>query len=454
MQYKPHKYQEYATRFILEHLIAAVFLDCGMGKTALTLDAIWQLMYDRFEIGKVLIVAPLRVAKFSWPGEIEKFFSGKLTYSVVVGTAKQRTAALKKDADIYIIGRDCLTWLIEKSGMPFCYSMVVLDELSSFKNWQSKRFKSLMKVRPQIERIVGLTGTPTGSGGYMDLFGEFKVLDMGERLGRFIGQYRTWYFRPLATNGQIVYSYGLLPGAEEQINEKIKDITVSFTAADHLDMPELMTTEYPVYLDEKERKAYDEMKEELILQTDEGEVTAGNAAALSNKLIQLASGAVYLDDGTTAEVHQKKLDALEDILEAALVSGPVMVVYWFKSDKERIAQRLSEKKVPFEFLESDESIEKWNRGEIPVCLGHPMSMGHGLNLQGSGAHTMVVFSNFYSVELYQQVVARLWRQGQTSKTVSVIHIVTKGTIDERIMKALSDGQMTQAALIEAVKAQY
>ncbi len=453
MRYEPHEYQKFASDFILKHPIAAIFLDCGMGKTSLTLLAILFLL-DSFIIHKVLIIAPLRVALHTWKDEIEKWDDFKsLRYSVAVGTAKERIEALKADADIYIINRENIPWLVEKIGVPFDFDMVVLDELSSFKNWQSKRFKALMKVRPNVKRIIGLTGTPTGSGGYMDLFGEFKVLDMGQRLGRFIGQYRSWYFRPLATNGQIVYSYGLLPGAEQQINEKISDITISMSAVDHLDMPDKLSTTYPVYLDEKEKRTYEEMKDDLILQTDGGEVTAANAAALSNKLSQLSNGSIYLDDGTTVEIHQKKLDALDDIIEAAL-GHPIMLVYWFKADRERIAERLTKNNIDFEFLDSEESIKRWNEGNLPVALAHPMSSGHGLNLQESGSNTMVFFGIPWSVELYQQTVARLWRQGQKHRTVSIIHIVTKGTIDERIMKALDNGNTTQQALIEAVKAQF
>ncbi len=248
MKYKPHSYQRYAIDFILAHPIAAILLDMGMGKTSLTLMAI-LLLLDSFEAQKILIVAPLRVAKHTWKAEIEKWDEFKsLRYSIVVGTAKERVSALKADADIYIINRENIPWLIEKSGVPFDFDMVVLDELSSFKSHTAARHKALMKVRPKVKRIIGLTGTPTGSGGYMDLFGEYKVLDMGQRLGRFIGQYRSWYFRPLATNGHIVYSYGLLPGAEDLINEKIKDITVALSAVDHLDMPEKISTTYPVYI--------------------------------------------------------------------------------------------------------------------------------------------------------------------------------------------------------------
>ena len=453
MKYKPHNYQQYAIDFILKNPVAAIFLDMGMGKTSLTLMAILHLLFDSFEIGKVLIIAPLRVAKHTWADEIAKWDEfGILRYSIAVGTAAERLAALKKDADIYIINRENVPWLVEKSGVPFDFDMVVIDELSSFKNSQAKRFKSLMKVRPKVSRIVGLTGTPTGSGGYMDLFAEFKVLDMGERLGRFIGQYRLNYFRPAATNGQIVYSYSLLPGAEDAINRKISDITISMKAIDHLDMPELISTEYPVYMSDSEKKSYEILKKELILDTSEGEITAANAAALSGKLTQMANGAVYADDESVVQIHDRKIDALEDIIEAA-VGKPVMVVYWYRHDKQRISDGLKKMGIPFECLDSDASIEKWNQGKLPVALCHPASSGHGLNLQESGSNTMVFFGIPWSLELYQQTVARLWRQGQQNSTVTIIHIVTKGTIDERIMKALSDKNMTQAALIDAVKAQ-
>ena len=308
MKYNPHNYQKYAIDFILEHPIAAILLDMGMGKTSIVLTAIMELIYDRFEVNKVLIIGPLRVARTTWPEEIKKWEHLKgLRYSVVVGTAAERKAALKDDADVYIINRENVPWLIEQSGMPFDYDMVVIDELSSFKSWQSKRFRSLMKVRPQVKRIVGLTGTPS-SNGLMDLFAEFKVLDMGKRLGRFIGQYREWYFKPDRMNGPIVYTYKLLPGAEEAIYKKISDITISMKGTDYLDMPELISTEYKVYLDEEEKAKYQALKEELVLQLPGGEVTAANAASLSGKLSQLANGAIYDDDGSVNIFHQKKLD--------------------------------------------------------------------------------------------------------------------------------------------------
>ena len=281
MKYNPHEYQKYAIEFIKEHPIAAILLDMGMGKTSIVLSALNELMYDSFEVTKVLIIAPLRVARNTWSDEIKKWdHLNGIRYSIAVGTAAERLAALKEDADIYIINRENVPWLIEESGLPFDYDLVVVDELSSFKNWQAKRFKALMKVRPKIRRIVGLTGTPS-SNGLMDLFAEFKVLDMGERLGRFISQYRVNYFKPDRMNGPIVYTYKLLPGAEERIYDKISDITISMKATDYLDMPELLSTEYRVYLDEDEREKYEEMKDELVLQLPGGEITAANAASLS-----------------------------------------------------------------------------------------------------------------------------------------------------------------------------
>lgn len=449
MKYNPHNYQKYAIDFILEHPIAAILLDMGMGKTSIVLTAIMELIYDRFEVNKVLIIGPLRVARTTWPEEIKKWEHLKgLRYSVVVGTAAERKAALKADADVYIINRENVPWLIEQSGMPFDYDMVVIDELSSFKSWQSKRFRSLMKVRPQVKRIVGLTGTPS-SNGLMDLFAEFKVLDMGKRLGRFIGQYREWYFKPDRMNGPIVYTYKLLPGAEEAIYEKISDITISMKGTDYLDMPKLISTEYKVYLDEEEKAKYQALKEELVLQLPGGEVTAANAASLSGKLSQLANGAIYDDDGSVNVLHQKKLDGLEDLIESAN-GKPVLVAYWFKHDLSRITERLSQLGIHYEKLDSDASIQRWNKGQIDVGLIHPQSAGHGLNLQ-SGGNIMIWFGITWSLELYQQTVARLWRQGQTEKTVSVIHIVTDGTVDERILKALEAKDLTQSALIDAVK---
>lgn len=451
MKYNPHDYQRYATEYIESHPEAAVFLDMGLGKTSITLTALNNLLFDYFDVHRILVVAPLRVARNTWSDEIEKWeHLHNLTFAIAVGTEKERLEALRKQADITMINRENLQWLIEKSGQPFEFDMIVIDELSSFKNHQAKRFKALMKVRPKVKRIVGLTGTPS-SNGLMDLFAEFKILDMGMRLGRFIGQYRNTYFKPDKVNGPIVYSYKPLPGAEDAIYEKISDITISMKAADHLKMPKLVNTKYMVHLSEKEKKKYGDMKAELVLALPEGEITAANAASLSGKLSQMANGAVYADDESILPIHDKKLDALEDIIESAN-GKPILIAYWFKHDLMRIEQRLTEKKIPFQKLDSDASMKKWNRGELPVALIHPASAGHGLNLQ-SGGSTIVWFGITWSLELYQQTVARLYRQGQTSGTVTVIHILTEGTVDEKIMKALADKDSTQSALIDAVKAE-
>lgn len=451
MEYKPHDYQKYATEFIVTHPVAAVILQMGLGKTVCTLDAINQLMYDSFEIRKVLVIAPLRVAKVTWSDEIRKWRNlSHLRYSIVVGTEKERVAALNADADIYIINRENVQWLVEKSGVPFEYDMVVIDELSSFKNWNSKRFKAFMKVRPRVKRVVGLTGTPSPNG-MMDLFAQFKCLDMGARLGRFITQYRNCYFVPDRMNGQIVYSYRLRPGAEKQIYDKISDITISMKALDHLKMPELIENRYPVYMDEKEAAMYDELRSDLILPYKEDEaITAANAAALSGKLCQMANGAVYSEGGDTVHIHDRKLEALEDIIEAA--QGPILLCYWFKHDLERIEKKLQELKVSFDRITTEDSIRKWNAGKLDVGLIHPASAGHGLNLQ-QGGNVIVWFGLTWSLELYQQTNARLWRQGQSNKTVVVQHIVTAGTIDEDILDALTSKDASQNRLINAVKAQ-
>lgn len=450
MKYEPHDYQVYASEYIKEHDAAAVFLECGLGKTSITLTAICDLMFDSFEIHKVLIIGPIRVVTMSWPDELRKWdHLSALRYSVAAGTEGERLAALKADADLYLINRENVQWLVEKSGLPFDYDMVVVDELSSFKNWQAKRFKALMKVRPKVKRIVGLTGTPS-SNGLMDLFAEYKLLDMGQRLGRFIGQYRSRYFMPDKTNGHVVYSYKLLPGAEEAIYDRISDITISMKSADHLKMPELVNSRYMVHLDEPELVKYERMKRDLLLQLPEGEVTAANAAALSGKLSQMANGAVYSDDGAYETIHDRKLDALEDLIEAAN-GKPVLAAYWYQHDLERIQERLSELKVGCARLDKEHNIRRWNEGEIPVGLIHPASAGHGLNLQ-SGGNILVWFGLTWSLELYQQTVARLWRQGQ-KETVSVIHILAAKTIDEQIMRALETKDHTQKALIDAVKAE-
>ena len=446
MKYVPHDYQQYATEYIKSHPVAAVLLDMGLGKTAISLTALLDLLFDSFEAHRILVIAPLRVARDTWPAEIEKWdHLNMLTYSVAVGSEKDRKAALMRDADIYIINRENVQWLVEQSGIPFTFDTVIVDELSSFKNHQSKRFKALMKVRPRIKRIVGLTGTPSANG-LMDLWAEFKVLDMGQRLGRFIGMYRNNYFRPDKRNGQIIYSYKLLPGADKAIYKQISDITISMKATDHLKMPGLVMNTHTVELSDDEREHYDELKQTLVLQLPEKEITVANAAALTGKLLQMANGAIYDDDGDHIHIHDRKLDALEDLIEGAN-GKPVLVAYWFKHDLERIKSRFKVREI-----KSSSDIREWNAGKIPVAVIHPASAGHGLNLQ-TGGSTLIWFGLTWSLELYQQTNARLWRQGQTASTVVIHHIMTKGTIDVQIMQALERKDKTQSALIDAIKAQ-
>ena len=445
MNFSPHNYQSYAIDYIETHPVAAVLLDMGLGKTVIFLTAIADLLFDSFEAHRILVVAPPRVARDTWPAEISKWQHLKhLTYAVAVGTVKERKAALSAGADITIINRENLGWLIDSSGYEFDYDMVIIDELSSFKNHKSKRFQSLMKVRPKVKRIIGLTGTPS-SNGLMDLWAEFKLLDFGERLGRFITHYRNNYFIPDKRNGEIIYSYKPMPYAEDAIYRKISDITISMKSTDHLQMPELITSQYEVQLSEEEEQRYEELKADFILELPEGEITAANAASLTGKLSQLANGAIYDDESNIVEFHDRKLDALEDIIESAN-GKPLLVAYWFKHDLQRIKKHFDVREI-----KTSKDIIDWNNGDIPVAVIHPASAGHGLNLQAGGS-TLIWFGLTWSLELYQQTNARLWRQGQSSGTVVIEHIITKGTIDERILKALSLKEVSQNALIDAVKA--
>lgn len=444
MKYNPHNYQTYATEFMIKNPVSAVFLDMGLGKTVVTLTAINEMCRDTFLVSKVLVIAPLRVARDTWPAEIEKWNHLKgLTYAVAVGTEAERRAALLQNASVYIINRENLCWLIEDSGLPFDFDMVVIDELSSFKSHRAKRFKSLLKARPRIKRIVGLTGTPS-TNGLMDLWAEFRILDLGKRLGRYITHYRQNYFIPDKRNGMVVFSYKPLPGAEEAIYKQIDDITISMKAEDYLDMPDCIYNEVKVKLDKKERKVYNTLKKEMVVSIGADEVDASNAAVLSNKLSQLANGAIYSDDKKVISIHDRKLDALEDLIEAAN-GKPVLVAYWFKHDFERIKKRFDVREI-----KSSKDIVDWNNGQIPVAVIHPASAGHGLNLQAGGS-TLIWYGITWSLELYQQTNARLWRQGQKSEAVIIHHIIAEKTVDEQIMAALNRKDKTQSALIDAVR---
>lgn len=445
MNYQPHEYQQYATDFIIKNPTAAVFLEMGLGKSVIALTAILELCLERFEISRVLVIAPLRVARDTWPAEIQKWDHLKnLTYSVAVGTANERRAALRQKTFVHIINRENVQWLIEDSGIPWQYDMVVIDELSSFKSHQSKRFKSLMKARPGVRRMVGLTGTPS-SNGLMDLWSEFRVLNMGKRLGRFITHYREQFFEPDRRNGMQVFSYKPRAGAEREIYRRIGDITISMRSADYLKMPECVMNTVPVKLDSTEYEVYEEMESKMVTELDGVEIDAVNAAALTGKLCQLANGAIYTPDGNTVFFHERKLDALEDLIEGAN-GKPVLVAYWYKHDLARIQERFKVRE-----LKSSKDITDWNAGKIPVAVIHPASAGHGLNLQAGGS-TLIWFGLTWSLELYQQTNARLWRQGQQAETVVIHHIITRGTVDEDVMQSLSEKDRSQAALMRAVRA--
>lgn len=444
MKYNPHKYQRYTTEFIINHEVSAILLSMGLGKSIITLSAIDELMLNRFDVSKVLIIGPIRVVSSTWPMEINKWSHLKhLTYSVVVGSEKERQAALKQKAHIYLINRENVDWLVNKSGYRFDFDMVVIDELSSFKSYSSKRVKSLLKVRPYIKRIVGLTGTPS-SNGLMDLWAQFRILDFGERLGRYISHYRNTYFVPDKRNGAIVYSYKPQKNAEDRIYQAISDITISMKAKDYLTLPDCVMNEVEVRLDEKERTIYDIFKQDMITTIKDVEIDAINAASLSNKLLQMANGSVYDENKHTHIIHSKKLDALEDLIESAN-GKPVLVAYWFQSDRDRIIKRFDVREI-----KTNQDIMDWNAGKIPVALIHPASAGHGLNLQQGGS-TLIWYSLTWSLELYQQTNARLYRQGQDD-TVVIHHIITKDTIDQDVMKALKRKDTIQTALMEAVKA--
>lgn len=442
MRYNPHDYQRYATEFIVSHPVCALMLDMGLGKTVITLTALFMLLYDYFRSGRVLVIAPKRVAEDTWGRELAKWdhFSG-LTVSKVLGSVKQREAALKADADIYVINRENVAWLCENCEWRF--DTVVIDELSSFKSAKAQRFKALRRVRPKIARIIGLTGTPAPNG-LLDLWPQMYLLDMGERLGRFIGGYREQFFLPDKRNREIIYSYKPKAGAEQRIYQLIGDICISMKACDHLEMPQLVSRRAEVYMSEKEERLYAEMEAEMVLDIGGEELDAGNAASLTGKLLQMANGAVYGEDKKILKIHKRKLDALEDMIEAAN-GKPLLVAYWFRHDRDRIRERF-----PVREIDTQEDIADWNAGRIPVALIHPASAGHGLNLQDGGS-TIIWFGLTWSLELYKQLNARLWRQGQKD-TVVVEHLITKGTVDEDVMDVLEKKDATQSALIDAVRA--
>ena len=442
MKYKPYDYQTFATNFVLEHPACGLILDMGLGKSVITLTALWSLLLDSLDVGKVLVVAPKRVAENTWPTELKKWeHLDGLTWSLVLGSEKDRRAALQRRAKIYIINRENVTWLVDNYRWDF--DTLVIDELSSFKSSKAQRFRALKRVRPRISRVIGLTGTPQPNG-LLDLWPQMYLLDMGQRLGRFVGGYRERFFLPDKRNREVIYSYKPKEGAEEKIYELISDICISMKAADYLDMPELVASRVEVQMNAKEQKLYEGFERDMVLHLKDGDLDAVNAAALSGKLVQMANGAVYGENRKVHHIHDRKLDALEDIIEAAN-GKPLLVAYWYKHDLERIRQRFEVRTI-----DTPKDIADWNEGKIPVALIHPASAGHGLNLQDGGS-TIVWFGLTWSLELYQQLNARLWRQGQ-KHTVVIQHIVAAGTHDEDIMNALEKKDMSQTALIAAVKA--
>ena len=423
-------------------------------KTVITLSAIRDLMLDNCEVSKALVIAPLRVARDTWPAEAGKWdHLEDIDVSVIVGDKKTRIAALNHPAMVYVINRENVKFLVEyyeKNGLRWDFDAVIIDELSSFKNHQSQRFKWLRKVRPFVKRMIGLTGTPT-SNGLMDLWAEIGILDGGERLGRFIGRYREAYFKAGSMNPQtgVVFQYVPRPGAEEQIYGKIADITISMKAMDYLHMPDCVPAWHYVEMDKKERKLYDMLRKDLIIPLKDADIDAANAASLTGKLLQMANGAVYDENSAVREIHQRKLEKLEDLIEAANGQS-VLVAYWFKHDRQRIVEHLSSMGYKPRDIKESKDIRDWNGGNIQVALIHPASAGHGLNIQ-SGGHILIWFGLAWSLELYQQTNARLWRQGQTD-VVTIHHIICKDTVDEDVMAALEQKDITQEKLIAAVKA--
>lgn len=448
MEFNPYNYQNYSIDHIINNNAAGLFLDMGMGKTVTTLTAIDNLLFLG-EVNKVLVIAPLRVAEDTWSKETEKWDHLKhLKISKVLGKEKDRIKALNAVADIYVINRENVEWLVKNNFTTWDFDMVVIDELSSFKSAKAKRFRELRKVRPYFKRIVGLTGTPAPNS-LIDLWPQVYLLDGGNRLGKTITGYRDRYFNPGRRNGYTVFNWELKEGAEKAIHEKIKDICISMSAKDYLDLPERIDNTIEVKLPLQADKKYKELEKELVLEIEQSDIVASNAAVLTNKLLQFSNGAIYTEDKSIVEMHEEKLKALLDVIEASN-GKPVLVFYNFQHDYERITAFLKKSKHNPMKLNDSKDIDKWNKGEIPILLVHPASAGHGLNLQYGGS-IIVWFGLTWSLELYQQANARLHRQGQ-KEVVVINHIVSKDTVDEDVMRALSSKEINQNMLLEAVKA--
>lgn len=444
MKFIPHDYQEVAKEFMLERDSAGLFLDMGLGKTVITLTGIEELKNNYFDMQKALVIAPKRVAEDTWTTEYEKWDHVKdLKVVKILGTPKQRKAALKEDGDVYILTRDNVIWLVEHLGKKWDFDTVVIDELSSFKNHQSKRFKKLRTVRPFIKRVIGLTGTPAPNG-YMDLWAQIYLLDKGERLGKNITEYRKRYFNTLYRHGY--NDYELREGAKEEIDSAIKDLCISMKAKDYLNLEKPLYINRIAKLDKAEYQKYKTMERDAVLQFEDEDITALNAAAVTNKLLQLANGAIYTDEREIIQIHNKKMDVLEELIDEANGS-PVLVFYNFKHDKERIMKKFKKK---VRFLDTDVDIKDWNDRKIEILLAHPASAGHGLNLQ-AGGNIIVWFGLNWSLELYQQANARLNRQGQT-EAVRIYHIIAEKTVDENVLDSLNGKNIRQEELLRNLKA--
>lgn len=446
-----HNYQKATVDFIIEHRFCGVFLDLGLGKTISTLTAIDELMYDYCEINSVLVIAPKRVAETVWAEEAAKWeHTRHLVISKVMGSENKRLDALKRPADIYVVSRDNVAWLCNVFASRLPFDMVVIDELSSFKSHQSQRFKSLRMTRPFMKRVVGLTGTPAPNS-LIDLWPQMFLIDRGERLGKTITQYRARYFRPGKSNGYVVYSYDIVAGASEMIQEKISDICISMKADDYLDMPERTDNFIAVTMSDELKKEYDKFKNDNIIKLidDNGttEINAVNAASLVNKLLQFANGSVYDEDKNVHRIHMLKLEALKEIVENSN-GQPILVAWIYQFDRDAILETF--RAYNPRQLKTADDINDWNAGKIQIMLAHPASAGHGLNLQAGGS-IIVWYGLTWSLELYQQFNARLYRQGQT-KHVIVHHIVTKGTYDEEVIKAIKRKDKNQNRLLDSIKA--
>lgn len=448
MKFNPWNYQQHSINHIIDHKAAGLFLDMGMGKTVSTLTAIDNLIFLG-EVNKVLVIAPLRVAEDTWSTEVEKWDHLKhLRISKILGSKKQREESLKKDADIYVTNRENVDWLVSECFDSWIWDMVIIDELSSFKSSKAKRFRALKKVRPYFKRIVGLTGTPAPNS-LIDLWPQVYLLDGGQRLGKTITGFKDRYFNPGRRNGYVVYNWELKEGAEEAIQNKISDICISMKANDYLDLPERIDNRVELTISKKSMEIYKKLEKDLIIELNEEDITAANAAVLTNKLLQMANGAIYSEDKEVINIHDEKLEKLEEIIDTSNGKS-VLVFYNFKHDHNRISEMLTKKKISHQTLDTSEDIKKWNEGKIQVALLHPASAGHGLNLQ-YGGNIIVWFGLTWSLELYQQANARLHRQGQ-KETVIIHHLIAKGTVDEDVMSALANKEINQNMLLEAVKA--